>query len=175
MRAAAVAALTPPLLQICDFGLARAKESTATMTAIGTPQWAAPEVLRHDRYSEKADVWSFGVVLWELLVTSPPFHEVPALQVAIDVRAAPRRHCAPGSQPRPAPAPVQVGHNVRRLPTPLNTPEPLAAIYRQCCSGDPALRPTFAQLVTLLAHAELQVDPRRGSRGSGRRSSGTSV
>jgi hypothetical protein len=31
---------------------------------LGTYQWAAPEVLAHQRYSEKADVFSFGVVLW---------------------------------------------------------------------------------------------------------------
>lgn len=32
----------------------------------GTPEWMAPEMLRCEDYDEKADVWSFGVVLWEV-------------------------------------------------------------------------------------------------------------
>jgi serine/threonine protein kinase len=46
--------------KICDFGLARTKEVTKTMTTIGTPAYTAPEVLGNERYSEKADVFSFG-------------------------------------------------------------------------------------------------------------------
>eukprot|EP00164_Ancoracysta_twista_P009921 GFYU01014808.1.p1 GENE.GFYU01014808.1~~GFYU01014808.1.p1 ORF type:complete len:643 (+),score=128.23 GFYU01014808.1:145-2073(+) len=54
-------------IKVCDFGLSRSKETTATMTAIGTTQWAAPEVLRREKYSEKADVYSYGMILWEIM------------------------------------------------------------------------------------------------------------
>lgn len=40
-----------------DFGLSRALDASHTMTSCGTPQWAAPEVIRGDAYSEKADIY----------------------------------------------------------------------------------------------------------------------
>lgn len=42
--------------KVADFGLARTKVST-TMTKVGTPRWVAPEVLRDEHYTEKADVY----------------------------------------------------------------------------------------------------------------------
>src|SRR3990167_7483679 len=42
-------------VKIADFGLSRAISESSTMTATGTPQWSAPEVIRHERYSVKAD------------------------------------------------------------------------------------------------------------------------
>lgn len=43
-------------------------EANGHMTAeTGTYRWMAPEVIEHKPYDEKADVFSFGVVLWELL------------------------------------------------------------------------------------------------------------
>lgn len=49
-------------------GVARVIESSGCMTAeTGTYRWMAPEVIEHKPYDEKADVFSFGIVLWELL------------------------------------------------------------------------------------------------------------
>ena len=45
---------------------------TQIMTGCGTLYWMAPEVLSNDKYSETADVFSFGVILWELLVRECP-------------------------------------------------------------------------------------------------------
>ena len=46
-------------VKICDFGLSRyQRESTeAHYTHVGTAAWAAPEMIRHDEYTEKADVY----------------------------------------------------------------------------------------------------------------------
>ncbi|CAI5716314.1 unnamed protein product [Hyaloperonospora brassicae] len=53
--------------KLSDFGLSRETSFDGTMTScVGTPLWTAPEVLRGERYSEKADIYSFGVVLAEL-------------------------------------------------------------------------------------------------------------
>ncbi len=48
-------------VKVADFGIARPRVDD-TMTFCGTPKWTAPEVLRMNNYSEKADVFSFGVV-----------------------------------------------------------------------------------------------------------------
>lgn len=55
-------------VKIGDFGVARIMEQTGCMTAeTGTYRWMAPEVIEHRPYDCKADVFSFGVLLWEML------------------------------------------------------------------------------------------------------------
>jgi len=67
------------LLQICDFGLAKWKEQAATQTSTGTRRgtraYMAPEVLKDASCPRtvKYDVYSFGVLLWELLSEKKPF------------------------------------------------------------------------------------------------------
>lgn len=60
--------------KLSDFGLSRERTFEETMTSgVGTLLWTAPEVLRGDRYSEKADIYSYGVVLSELDTCLPPY------------------------------------------------------------------------------------------------------
>lgn len=48
--------------KLTDFGTSRIVDMNKNMTMnIGTPQWIAPEVLETDKYSEKADVYSYGI------------------------------------------------------------------------------------------------------------------
>ena len=63
------------VVKIADFGLARKKavQNDGKMTHVGTPFWAAPEMITHAAYSEKADVYSFGIVLWELVAREDPY------------------------------------------------------------------------------------------------------
>ena len=69
------------IVKITDFGLSRVK-SFSTMTAAGTPQWSAPEVIRQDIYTEKADVYSFGVIIFELLAREIPYSNLAPLSAA---------------------------------------------------------------------------------------------
>jgi len=43
------------------------------MTTIGTIAWTAPEILRHEPYDERADIYSFSIVLWELCTRRVPY------------------------------------------------------------------------------------------------------
>ena len=62
-------------VKIADFGL-RARAATRDVSGRsgfhGTPEWMAPEMLRAEDYDEKADSYSYGVVLWELLAAQTP-------------------------------------------------------------------------------------------------------
>jgi len=58
-------------IKICDFGLAT-YEDGHQCSAIGTPAWMAPEIAVKGRYTEKIDVFSYGMVLWELLTETTP-------------------------------------------------------------------------------------------------------
>ena len=61
-------------IKITDFGVSRLIGDKSTrMTFVGTVAWMAPEVIRHEPYSEKVDVWSYGVVIWELLTQQKPY------------------------------------------------------------------------------------------------------
>ena len=65
---------TLPVLKIADFGFARSLPSTSLAeTLCGSPLYMAPEILRYEKYDAKADLWSVGTVLYEMMVGKPPF------------------------------------------------------------------------------------------------------
>ncbi|CAN6993862.1 unnamed protein product [Brassica oleracea var. botrytis] len=56
------------IVKVADFGVVRVQIESGVMTAeTGTYRWMAPEVIEHKPYSHKADVFSYGIVIWELL------------------------------------------------------------------------------------------------------------
>lgn len=114
-------------VKICDFGLSRFQADDKIMTAVGTVQFAAPEVLKHERYSEKVDLFSYGTVLWELYTRSPVFDRQPQLMVYKAV--------IDGAMPS-----VDDACN-----------EEYRAIMQDCWSQDPQKRPTFQQVITRMS------------------------
>ena len=63
-----------PMLKIADFGFARALPPTSLAeTLCGSPLYMAPEILRYEKYDAKADLWSVGTVLYEMVTSKPPF------------------------------------------------------------------------------------------------------
>eukprot|EP01133_Synstelium_polycarpum_P010264 gene10264-11971_t len=70
-------------VKIADLGIARETSFTQTMTTIGTVAWTAPEILRHESYNHKADVYSYGIVIWELLTGQEPYEGIPPMNAGI--------------------------------------------------------------------------------------------
>ena len=85
-------------------------------------RWMAPEVIEHNPYGQKADVFSFAIVLWELLTCRVPYSELTPLQAAVGV--------------------VQKG---LRPPMPQNAPPALAELMQQCWQRKPDDRPSFEE------------------------------
>ncbi|KAI9505454.1 Serine/threonine-protein kinase [Coemansia spiralis] len=63
-----------PHVKIADFGFARNLPSTALAeTLCGSPLYMAPEILHYEPYDAKADLWSIGAVVYEMVAGKPPF------------------------------------------------------------------------------------------------------
>ncbi|KAH9601927.1 hypothetical protein KSS87_003768 [Heliosperma pusillum] len=84
---------------VCDFGLSRLKHHTflSSNSTAGTPEWMAPEVLRNEPANEKCDVYSFGVILWELTTLCVPWTGLNPMQVVGAVGFQNRRLEIPGN------------------------------------------------------------------------------
>ncbi|KAJ1554610.1 Serine/threonine-protein kinase, partial [Nowakowskiella sp. JEL0078] len=63
-----------PILKLADFGFARTlQQSSMAATLCGSPLYMGPEILKGDRYDGKADLWSVGAILYEMITGGPPF------------------------------------------------------------------------------------------------------
>ncbi|XP_048136070.1 probable serine/threonine-protein kinase SIS8 isoform X2 [Rhodamnia argentea] len=117
------------VVKVCDFGLSRMKHSTylSSRSTAGTAEWMAPEVLRNEPSDEKCDVYSFGVILWELSTLQQPWGGMNPMQVV-----------------------GAVGFQHRRLEIPDDMDPTIADIIKKCWQTDPKLRPTFAEIMAAL-------------------------
>ena len=75
-------------VKIADFGLSFLfpdndvfDTAKVPLGCVGTHHWIAPEVLRGEEYSQAADVYSFGIILWEMIHRKIPFQDLTAAQV----------------------------------------------------------------------------------------------
>ncbi|XP_053462243.1 mitogen-activated protein kinase kinase kinase 21 isoform X4 [Nycticebus coucang] len=118
-------------LKITDFGLAREWHRTTRMSAAGTYAWMAPEVIKSSLFSKGSDIWSYGVLLWELLTGEVPYRGIDGLAVAYGVAV-----------------------NKLTLPVPSTCPEPFAKLMKECWEQDPHIRPSFALILEQLTAIE---------------------
>ncbi|XP_047310074.1 serine/threonine-protein kinase STY13-like [Impatiens glandulifera] len=122
-------------IKIADFGVARIEVQSEGMTPeTGTYRWMAPEMIQHRSYTQKVDVYSFGIVLWELITGMLPFQNMTAVQAAFAV----------------------VNKGVR--PTISSECLPvLSEIMTRCWDADSDLRPPFTEVVMMLENAQTEI------------------
>lgn len=120
-------------VKVCDFGLSQIKAKGEQLKdgqegAKGTPLWMAPEVLLGQPFNEKADVYSFGLVLWQILSRQELFPQFDNLDVFIKA----------------------ICHDKLRPTIPAECPPTLRDLIIACWQENPDWRPDFSQIVAAL-------------------------
>ncbi|XP_036437261.1 mitogen-activated protein kinase kinase kinase 7 isoform X2 [Colossoma macropomum] len=117
------------VLKICDFGTACDIQTHMTNNK-GSAAWMAPEVFEGSNYSEKCDVFSWGIILWEVITRRKPFDEIggPAFRIMWAV------------------------HRGTRPPLIKNLPKPIESLMTRCWSKDPSQRPSMEEIVKIMTH-----------------------
>ncbi|KAL5843785.1 hypothetical protein ACOSQ4_009743 [Xanthoceras sorbifolium] len=110
-------------VKVADFGVARFQNQGGVMTAeTGTYRWMAPEVINHQPYDQKADVFSFAIVLWELVTAKVPYDNMTPLQAALGVRQGLRPDIPDNAHPK------------------------LLDLMQRCWEAVPSKRPSFSEI-----------------------------
>ena len=112
-------------LKICDFGTACDKSTIMTNNK-GSAAWMAPEVFEGSTYSEKCDVFSWGIILWEVLARRLPFEEIGGNDLRV----------------------LWAIHTDQRPPMIKGCPPGLESLMTKCWDKDIGIRPSMTEVVT---------------------------
>jgi hypothetical protein len=114
--------------KVTDFGVAAIEHKQEMTSETGTYRWMAPEVIRHHPYSEKADCYSYGVLLWQMITRDVPFCNHSPLEAA-----------------------GKVALEMARPDFPKTTPPAVKAFIEGCWAEDPEWRYSFEEITKKLA------------------------
>ncbi|VDO03029.1 unnamed protein product [Rodentolepis nana] len=127
--------LTGKTLIISDFGMSCPADALSSrVSGVGTVAYAAPEVICMRMFSLASDVWSYGVVLWEIFTMLEPFKELdPGQQLA------------------------KIGRYRQKLLIPrsdIGFSETIGSLLARCWDDEPEERPTFSDICNYLIEAQ---------------------
>uniref|UniRef100_A0A672J5I2 Mitogen-activated protein kinase kinase kinase 7 n=1 Tax=Salarias fasciatus TaxID=181472 RepID=A0A672J5I2_SALFA len=111
------------VLKICDFGTACDIQTYMTNNK-GSAAWMAPEVFEGSNYSEKCDVFSWGIILWEVITRKKPFDEIGGSAFCI----------------------MWAVHRGTRPPLIRDLPEPIETLMTRCWDKEPSQRPSMSEV-----------------------------
>ena len=117
-------------VKLCDFGLSRIKSNKKNKKdnlRVGTPHWMAPEILKGEKYEYESDIYSFGILLWEMLTGQIPYKNKTTAEIIELV-------CKESHQ-------ISVPNYPNQL---------FLNIFLSCTQRDPKKRPSFKDIVTML-------------------------
>ncbi|KAM9842415.1 mitogen-activated protein kinase kinase kinase 7-like isoform 2-T2 [Aulostomus maculatus] len=117
------------VLKICDFGTACDIQTYMTNNK-GSAAWMAPEVFEGSNYSEKCDVFSWGIILWEVLTRKKPFDEIGGSAFCI----------------------MWAVHRGTRPPLIKDLPEPIETLMTRCWDKEPSRRPSMEEVKNTMCH-----------------------
>lgn len=124
--------LSNGVAKVSDFGLSTAHSLFVKGRVVDNPMWLAVEVIRGEAFSLKSDVYSYGIILWELITCQPPFREhLEASMFWFDLE--------------------QKIMNGLRPAVPESCPEAYAELMRECWHENVSVRPSFNQILKRLA------------------------
>mmetsp|Transcript_8119 Transcript_8119/g.17635 ORF Transcript_8119/g.17635 Transcript_8119/m.17635 type:complete len:862 (+) Transcript_8119:82-2667(+) len=129
-----------PFLKVADFGLSRIRSTEdihMTMSA-GTYHWMAPEVLSGRMYDEKVDIYSFAIVMYEVICRRMPFEETGLKPLAIALQVA------QGGRPDLALVPD-------------GCPPDMVILMERSWQAVPAERPPFGEIIDDLRRIQVEV------------------
>mmetsp|Transcript_11423 Transcript_11423/g.25985 ORF Transcript_11423/g.25985 Transcript_11423/m.25985 type:complete len:181 (-) Transcript_11423:32-574(-) len=118
-------------VKICDFGLSKimTKQTMQMTKGLGTPHWMAPEVISSSNYGTPSDVYSYGIMVWELFHRMVPYGGLDAAKITMGV--------VTGNPPLRPPIHRNIQPNVARL-------------MNWCWDQKPENRPSFARVIEYL-------------------------
>ncbi|POM79016.1 Protein kinase [Phytophthora palmivora] len=125
--------------KLIDFGVSRGTVNLTMTAGVGTPYWTAPEILEGKRYTEQADIYSFGVVLSELDTGKIPYHDALTEN---------------GGKVKPVQILQDVVAGTLRPSFSKECPPPVHRVGTACLAQDPSSRPTAQQLIQELEGEE---------------------
>jgi serine/threonine protein kinase len=109
--------------KLCDYGYEKIKLNNRTLTRCGSPAWTAPEITRGERFTEKSDIYSLGMIAWQLITRLEPFKGMPFMHVTLEVL-----------------------RNELRPTIPSDVLPEYASLIQDCWAQDPQKRPTLAEV-----------------------------